>query len=95
MYNTTVYGASDDLIEVQGKVNEEMYADYGVPTEFRVGDFHFKAKYNELAQWEITLTDSPDGAVVTHCDVGECEEAKDYSEAIQFNVESGVTVEKL
>jgi len=95
MYNTTVYGASDDLIVVQGEVNEELYAYYGVPTEFRVGDFKFKAIYDTDAQWKLNLVDSPDGAVVTHCDVGDCEEAKDYSEAIQFNVESGVTVEKL
>lgn len=92
---TVIYGASDDLIEVEGNVHEELYAEYGEPTYVRVGDWKFRVEYDTNGEWKIDVQDYPSGVTWTHLGVGEADEYKDYSEAVLFDCPSGVNVEKV
>jgi hypothetical protein len=93
MDETTVSGASDDLIEVEGSVREELYANYSKPTYFRVGNWKFEAEYD--GEWHFAVIDHPNGVMWTHLGIGESDEHRDYSEVIRFDCPSGVRVEKV
>jgi len=93
--NTKIYGRSDDLIEVEGAADGELYANYGEPTTFRVGDFKLKAEYSDMGEWLFEVVDNPHGLSWTHLNVGNEVAPVCYTQVVRVDVPSGATVEKL
>lgn len=95
MNETIIFGASDDMIGVEGNVQEGLYANDGAPTHVRVGDWVFRAEYNRDGEWKFDVVDHPNGGSWTHLSVGESDEHKDYTEVIRFDCPSEATAEKV
>lgn len=94
MNEVIVYGRSDDLIEITGGIEDELYANYNEPTEFRVGEWELKAEYDGM--WEFGYLNLSDNPTCTYYSVGEYSEAPSYSSAIVFETaENNPEVEKL
>lgn len=73
----TVYGASDDLIELEGHITEE----FGLPS----GDDYFLATSNGVilritydGDWNIKVKNNPSGLGIQHYPAGS-EQAMEYS----------------
>jgi len=77
-----VYGASDDLIEIDGDVSEEFYANFSEPTEMMVGLTKLSIEYTTEGVWSIIVENEAPSDEVTIYDVGsgEAEQYKDYSQ---------------
>jgi len=69
-----LHGRSDDLIEVDGCINEEWSVFLaGEDTRVRVGDVVFKMWYDEDARWRIeTASEVPDRTSVSIHQPGDC-----------------------
>lgn len=91
---TTIYGRSDDLIEVEGGVQKELYANYGEPTTVHVGPFTFEVVYTNDGEWEITPETIPDGRVIAMWGVGGHPGRKDYTQVIEFDADPEWEVSK-
>jgi len=63
MPETRIYGQSDDLIEVEGAVREEFYANYNEDT-LLVFSNGVVVGISYDGEWKITVEASPDGASV-------------------------------
>jgi len=50
----TLYGVSDDLIQVVGDVTEELPANYDEPTEVWVGGSFITFEYSTEGMWIVT-----------------------------------------
>lgn len=96
MANVMVYGHSDDLIEIEGAVSEELYANYNEPTTFTVGPWELEATYD--GEWHFTVLDHPDGAMWEHLSVqahaDDVNSRNDYSESVRFDVSDDAEVQK-
>jgi len=84
---TAIYGASDDLIEIDGKIQEELGANHGEPTLVDVGDWEFEVEYGPRGIWHIDVIDHPLGLAYREYAPGELDRFKDYSEVILFEVD--------
>jgi hypothetical protein len=69
-----LHGMSDDLIEVDGCINEEWSVFLaGEDTRVRVGDVVFKMWYDEDGRWRIeTASEVPDRVSVSIHQPGDC-----------------------
>ena len=55
-----LYGRSDDLIEVEGAVSEEFYANYGEPSYIEIGRHYvFEVKCDSEGIWRIQEVKTP------------------------------------
>lgn len=95
MNRVNVYGASDDLIEVMGAVNDELYAYYQRPTIVRIGDWKIEVTYDVDGEWRLEVVDQPHGATFVKYDIGDEGVPKDYSEMLSLQVPDDVTIEKV
>lgn len=78
-----VYGHSDDLIEVEGDVTEELYANFNGPTHVFVGDTEIVAEYD--GEWHFDVVDKGRNDTTHWYSVGRrkvIEELNDYTECI-------------
>mgnify|MGYP006293181785 CR=1 FL=1 len=81
----TIHGRSDDLIEVEGAVTEELTANYGEPTIVHVGPWTFEVVYTTDGNWEITPIDVPAGESVTLWGVNGHPKYIDYTQVVEFD----------
>ena len=94
-HGAIIYGASDDLIEVEGDINEEFSANYQEPTYLRVmptGTL-IKVEYDLGGVWRLSHDsgDSSDFRKIEQENFG----AIDYSEAIRIIGDDDLAVEKV
>lgn len=92
MKEITIHGHSDDLIEIDGPINEEIQANFDKPTTFAVGDWKFMAEYN--GDWHFIVLEHPHGVIWDHLPVGEFEKFNDYTEVLRITAKNP-TVEKI
>lgn len=85
MGEVIMYGQSDDLIEIGGDINEELYANYNEPTEIRVGEWKINCEYD--GRWTFGFLNLPENATCAYYSVGEHDEAPKYSAAVVFETE--------
>lgn len=93
MPNVEIYGRSDDLIEVTGDIEEELYADYGEPTRFMVLGYMIEAEYD--GEWRFDVVASPDNPNYMKVDAGEHSDYNDYTEVLRINQPLDLSVTKL
>lgn len=82
-YEMYVYGHSDDLIEINGDVQEELYANYGEPTHVIVGETKLSVEYD--GEWHIDVVDQGVNDETSWYSVGRnkvVEELNDYTEVV-------------
>lgn len=92
-YELYVYGHSDDLIEVNGDNQKEIYANYNEPTHVLLGDTEIVAEYD--GEWHFDVVDAGEGDEIAEYSVGRkkvVEELNDYTEVIVVRSDS-TTVE--
>lgn len=96
MKQIELYGHSDDLIEVDGDLSEELYANYEDDTEFQIGEWRLKASYD--GEWTFIVLDHPDGAMWERLSVGEHAAEDDpyntYSELVRLSATDDAEVSK-
>jgi len=79
--NLRVYGASDDLVEIEGDVREEFTAAYGEPTYVVLSNgVVLGVEYGGVGEWTVSPLSVPEGADVDVRPVGWDDAANDYSE---------------
>jgi len=83
----TLSGRSDDLIEVEGAVQKELYANYGEPTRVHIGPWAFRVVYNTNGEWEITPISVPAGESMMLWGVGGHPNYKDYTQVVTFDAD--------
>lgn len=80
----TVYGASDDLIEIEGDITEEFYV-YGVPESESVLAFSngvvLRAFYTESGIWRISTITKPSGIDIAKIEAPE-DDDDNYSDRV-------------
>lgn len=91
MKEITIYGHSDDLIEIVGDMNDEIYADYGEPTVLTIGGWAVRAEYD--GEWNFEVISDPDTSW-THLSVGESDEYNGYTEVLRIDVVDDAEIEK-
>lgn len=91
----TIYGRSDDLIEVRGAVTREIYADSEDPTTIRVGGWVIDVYYNGKWRLEVNTLDSIAAAWKKHYPSGHEESPCEYSQTLVLPVVEGAGVEKV
>lgn len=82
-YQMYVYGHSDDLIEIDGDVREEFYANYGEPTYLFLGNTEIVAEYDGEWHFEVFYEGVTD--TVYEYSVGRkkvVEQLNDYTEVV-------------
>lgn len=80
--NLRVYGASDDLVEVEGDVTEEFYAPYPEETLFLTfsNGVVLVVEYGAGGEWRVTELYSPEDVEVTVHGTAWADAPRDYSE---------------
>lgn len=84
-YQMYVYGHSDDLIEIDGDVREEFYANYGEPTFLSIGNTELSVEYTNDGEWRIHVVDQGAHDTVYKYGVGRkkvVEKLNDYTEVV-------------
>lgn len=84
----TVYGSSDDLIEVEGPIREEFYgSDDGEPTYLAFSNgVVVSAQYTNEGVWEVRPTVEPEGVKVG-VEFAEGPDSDRYSDVLTFDAE--------
>jgi len=95
MPQVDIYGHSDDLIEITGDIEEEIYANLGRPTEFALLGYHLSAEYVGAGNWRIDVVEEPRQANYEMYQVGECDKYNDYSDVVRINQPLNGSVRKL
>lgn len=78
-----IHGYSDDLIIIEGEITDEIPANHGEPTTFKIGPWGFKAKYD--GEWRIRVTDSAVGQSFTKWPAGNHPDCKGYTEVVEIS----------
>jgi len=88
-YEIGVYGHSDDLIEVVGDADAELYANYGEPTRLMVGGTEIVAEYDGEWHFEVAELGADDDASWHSVGrAGVVKAANDYTEALVIESDS-------
>ena len=82
MVEARIYGRSDDLIEIEGDITQEIMAKYGEPTRFSLLGYIIEATYNKQGEWVFEVIEEPECAVYDHYNVGADGLNTDYSEVL-------------
>jgi hypothetical protein len=81
----TIYGYSDDLIEIEGAIREEYYTDYNAITILEISPgYQIAVEYTTNGMWRIDVEKSPGDENYEHHDVDE-DGPCDYSETVKIN----------
>lgn len=90
-----VYGASDDIIRIDGELSEELYVNCDGVAKIKIGKWVIQAMYGTDAIWhlQVDFLESEAGGW-EHYEAGHPQGAKDYSEMLVLPVGEDVRVKK-
>lgn len=97
MTNLILYGASDDLIELDGDLSEEFNPDAGNETYIGFSDGSLvAARYDAKGNWRFTIVEESSGTSITVHPIGTVKERRgveipDYSEMVNIDAMDTIT----
>lgn len=86
-YTMLVHGHSDDIIEVEGDVTEELYI-YNTPKHIFVGNTELVVEYGGVGEWFIDVVEEGINDTIEKFEIGDkyaVEHGNDYSELIKIH----------
>lgn len=79
-----IYGASDDLIEIEGHESEEFYANYDEPTYVTLGETKLEVVYDSDGIWRIRIDELgiKDSEMTFGVETSTAQSHREYSELV-------------